>query len=327
MGDVYVRDRRTGSTERVSVDSLGQAGNGFSLQPAISADGRFVAFASGASNLVPGHSVLGIPVSGDTNAALDVFVRDRGGDTTPPTISVPQAVSAEATGADGAHVVYTVAVGDDFDSDPAWTCTPASGSLFPLGSTTVTCTATDATGNSANATFVVTIVDTTAPILLVPTSVSVDATSSTGALVSWTTSATDIVDASPRVSCSPPAGSFFVIGDTPVTCTAADASGNRTQPQRFTVHVKAASEQISDVVATVQALDAKQGVVESLDAKLQNVLDALTSAKAGDKASACKKLDAFIGEVQAQTGKALTQADADSLIADARRIKAVIGCG
>src|SRR5438093_2008599 len=54
-------------TERVSVDSTGAEGNNFSFSPAISADGRFVAFASVASNLVPG----------DTNGTLDVFVRDR----------------------------------------------------------------------------------------------------------------------------------------------------------------------------------------------------------------------------------------------------------
>jgi hypothetical protein len=57
-----------GFTERVSVDSLGSQGNGYSVYPAISADGRYVAFNSGASNLV----------SGDTNGAWDVFVHDRG---------------------------------------------------------------------------------------------------------------------------------------------------------------------------------------------------------------------------------------------------------
>src|SRR5689334_10799474 len=56
-----------GSTERVSVSSTGQQGNGGSGGPAISADGRFVAFESEATNLVPG----------DTNGAEDVFVRDQ----------------------------------------------------------------------------------------------------------------------------------------------------------------------------------------------------------------------------------------------------------
>lgn len=68
--DVFVRDRLTGTTERVSVNSAGEQGNsasGFFGQD-ISADGRYVAFDSLASNLVPG----------DTNGVYDVFVHDRG---------------------------------------------------------------------------------------------------------------------------------------------------------------------------------------------------------------------------------------------------------
>src|SRR5947207_2433895 len=65
--DVFVHDRRTGTTERVSVDSAGTESNGSSERPAISADGRFVAFWSSATNLAPG----------DTNSLIDVFVHDR----------------------------------------------------------------------------------------------------------------------------------------------------------------------------------------------------------------------------------------------------------
>ena len=67
--DAFVRDRLLGITERVSVDSSGAQGNGSSgyFGTAISADGRYVAFGSAATNLVPG----------DTNVRLDVFVRDR----------------------------------------------------------------------------------------------------------------------------------------------------------------------------------------------------------------------------------------------------------
>jgi len=65
--DVFVRDRLTGITERVSVDSGGSQANDLSWRPAISADGRFIAFNSDATNLV----------AGDTNGRTDVFVRDR----------------------------------------------------------------------------------------------------------------------------------------------------------------------------------------------------------------------------------------------------------
>ncbi len=65
--DIFVHDRLTGRTERVSVASDGTQVNDTSWNPAISADGRYVAFASTATNLV----------SGDTNGKQDVFVHDR----------------------------------------------------------------------------------------------------------------------------------------------------------------------------------------------------------------------------------------------------------
>jgi Tol biopolymer transport system component len=70
--DIFVHDRRTGKTRQVSVSSGGKQGNKFSSGPAISADGRFVAFESYAANLVPG----------DTNGWYDVFVHDRQTGTT-----------------------------------------------------------------------------------------------------------------------------------------------------------------------------------------------------------------------------------------------------
>jgi Tol biopolymer transport system component len=70
--DVFVRDRRTGTTERVSLGPNGRQGNADSDNPSLSSDGQFVAFYSYASNLVPG----------DTNGERDVFVRDRRTGTT-----------------------------------------------------------------------------------------------------------------------------------------------------------------------------------------------------------------------------------------------------
>jgi Tol biopolymer transport system component len=64
--DAFVHDRQTGRPSRVSVSTLGRQANSYSVTPAISADGRFVAFQSHASNLVVG----------DTNGVPDIFVRD-----------------------------------------------------------------------------------------------------------------------------------------------------------------------------------------------------------------------------------------------------------
>jgi len=65
--DIFLRDRKTGKTRRMSIRSNGTQGNGLSQIPDISGSGRFVTFMSNASNLVPG----------DTNATTDIFVRDR----------------------------------------------------------------------------------------------------------------------------------------------------------------------------------------------------------------------------------------------------------
>jgi archaellum component FlaF (FlaF/FlaG flagellin family) len=65
--DIFLRDRRTGTTERVSVDSNGAQGNAGSNYAWCSEDCRYVSFSSDASNLVPG----------DTNGVTDAFVRDR----------------------------------------------------------------------------------------------------------------------------------------------------------------------------------------------------------------------------------------------------------
>jgi hypothetical protein len=69
-GDIFVHDRVTGETTRVSVSASDEQGNNHSVASTISADGRYVAFGSYASNLVPG----------DTNELGDVFIRDRAGD-------------------------------------------------------------------------------------------------------------------------------------------------------------------------------------------------------------------------------------------------------
>jgi len=84
---IYVRDRTAGTTEQVSLSSGGAQADGYSNESAISADGRYVAFGSSGTNLVPG----------DTNGVEDIFVRDRKTGTT-ARVSVSSA-GAQATGA------------------------------------------------------------------------------------------------------------------------------------------------------------------------------------------------------------------------------------
>jgi WD40-like Beta Propeller Repeat len=100
--DVFVHDRQTGGTERVSVDSAGNQATSHSQNPAISGDGRFVSFNSGASNLV----------AGDTNGTRDIFVKDRQTGTT-------ERVNVDSAGnqAEGGSFSFSVGVGNPISSD------------------------------------------------------------------------------------------------------------------------------------------------------------------------------------------------------------------
>ena len=108
----------------------------------------------------------------------------------------------------------------------ATTSTPASGSIFPLGTTNVVATATNAAGSTGSNGFNVTVRDTTPPAITVPANLSTNATTATGAYVSFTTSASDLVSGSVPVTNTPTSGSFFPIGTNNVTATSTDAAGN-----------------------------------------------------------------------------------------------------
>ena len=84
-------------------------------------------------------------------------------DTTPPALVVPQGVTADATTPSGAVVNYTVQA-TDASGQPSVVCSPASGSTFALGTTTVTCVATDAAGNATTKSFAVTVRDAAAQL-------------------------------------------------------------------------------------------------------------------------------------------------------------------
>jgi hypothetical protein len=115
-------------------------------------------------------------------------------------------------------------------------CSPSSGSNFPIGSTTVTCTATDAAGNVRTETFTVTVilegsVDTTPPVLTVPSSQTYTTNNATeigfgGASYDYGFATATDDSGSILISCSPQSGSFFTFGTTTVTCTATDDSLN-----------------------------------------------------------------------------------------------------
>jgi len=159
--------------------------------------------------------------------------------------------------------------------------------------------------------------DDTPPSLAVG-DVTANATSPSGAVVTYVVTAIDDTDPNPAVLCDPPSGSAFPIGTTTVNCTATDAAGNQATAS-FTVYVKGAQEQLADLAQAV--LDVGPGT--SLAAKVKQ---AQTYLAQHDVANACATLDTFIAQVRAQSGKSIPAATASALVADATRIKAVLGC-
>jgi HYR domain len=149
-------------------------------------------------------------------------------DTIPPVVTVPADFSVETESSAGTTVTFSASANDDKDGPLTPTCSPPSGSTFPLGTTKVTCTATDSSGNTGSASFNVTVnlVDHTPPVVTVPAGVSVNTPNPSGTTVTFSASATDNVDGPLTPSCSPSSGSNFPVGTTKVTCTATDSSGN-----------------------------------------------------------------------------------------------------
>ena len=159
--------------------------------------------------------------------------------------------------------------------------------------------------------------DVTPPVIA-PTNVTSNATGPNGATVAYTVTATDDVDPNPTVTCTPPSGTVFAIGDTMVSCIATDASGNSASAN-FTVHVKGASEQLVDLAAAVQGV----GAAKSLAAP---VAVAQWFLAHGQSQATCLTLTAFQLEVRVQSGKTIPTAQAGALITDANRIKNVLSC-
>jgi WD40 repeat protein len=162
----------------------------------------------------------------------------------PPVFAnVPADIVAEAAGPDGTIVNFSLPVATDFaGQNVSVDSTPLPSALFPLGTTTVTCTATDDGGATGTATFTVTVTDTVAPVITAPANIlvakqkGVKRNRKPGALVSFAVGAVDTVDGSIAATANPASGSFFPLGTTTVDVTAIDAHGNESR-RSFTVTV------------------------------------------------------------------------------------------
>jgi HYR domain-containing protein len=136
------------------------------------------------------------------------------------------------------------------------TCTPASGSFYPLGTTLVTCSAT--TTPVVRASFTITVTDAQPPSISVPGNITTGNTPGQGsALVSFPPPSASDNAPGVTVSCSRPSPSLFAIGTTAVPCTARDAAGN-TATGSFNVTVQDNEAPVLDVPDAIRA-KAKHG--------------------------------------------------------------------
>ena len=186
----------------------------------------------------PSTNIIVIGVS-DGFATITSNFTVRVFDTENPQIVCPTnlAFSANAGRCSRSNVVFTPTATDNSAVSNV-VCVPPSGSTFAVGSRVVTCTATDASGNSAQCAFTVTVTDSENPQLSCPTNliVTTDAGQCSRSNVAFTVIATDNC-AVTNFACVPPSGSTFAPGTTVVTCTALDSSGHSAQCS-FTVTVR-----------------------------------------------------------------------------------------
>jgi len=316
--------------------------------------GAAASFTATATDLVDGPlPVACVPASGSTfslgmttvDCSADDLSRNLASgsftvtvqDTKPPVLTLPGNLALAATGPFGAMATFTATAADLVDGPLPVTCVPPSGATFPLGTTTVDCSAGDQAGHVVHGSFAIVVGDVTPPVVIPPAPISVLATELGGArgaavpaLAAFlgAGSANDSIDPAPVRLLPQVSGidvddqSLFAAGTTTVTFRYRDAAGN-TGIATSTVFVEGAAAQISDLIPVVRSLGLSRKLTGNLVTKLQ---DAVSYLNAGKVTRACVKLEKFIEVVNAQSGKGIAPADASALIAEATRIRSVLGC-
>jgi Tol biopolymer transport system component len=296
--DVYVRDLQTNTTTLVSVNSIGSdSGNGGSLQPSISADGRYVAFWSDATDLGPI----------DTNGMRDVYVRDL-------QLGITTLVSANSTGIDGGNGgSFKPSISDDgryvaFRSDaddlgPVDTNGTSDVYVRDLLTGILTLVSVNETGDdSGNG-------QSYQPII-----------SSNGNYVAFSSIASDLED----IDTDSAADIFLYslvadsdgdgIPDDNDDCPDEDSSG-------FDVDGNGCIDSMVELSEMLETLVMEGVIAEELQNSLLSKIE--NAEKSADKENVCaaiNKLEALINEVNAQRGKKISDEAADDVIVYANSV-------
>jgi len=254
-------------------------------------------------------------------AMTTVTVRD----TSAPTFSgVPSPMTVEQAGPAGTSVAVPLPVATDAVSGSVAVSSNAPA-IFPRGATTVTFTARDVAGNTATATTMVTVVDTTAPALAIASpqaraylhsdvlTMTFSASDAGSGLAAGTPTAR--LDGAVVANGQGISLLTLALGTHSFVLTATDVAGNsRSQNVTFTV-----AATIDSLIASVNVFAGQNKIddfntVKSLLAKLN---DARQAAQRGNQTTAINKLQEFIALVRAQSGRHITADAAQILIADA----------
>ena len=207
-------------------------------------------------------------------------------DTTPPEIFAPSDIVTEAVGLSSTMIELGEATAHDVMGIASVTEYPPR--FFVLGETTITWTATDTSGNSASAIQTVTVVDTTAPSITAPDSVTAEATSAdSNIVVLGNPVSSDLVD-TPSISNDAP--DVFPLGETTITWTATDTSGNSASAIQTVTVVDNTSPELTmpeDVIISAFSLEKQVEIGEaqahdSVDSTLTITNDAPDTFPLGD---------------------------------------------
>ena len=262
------------------------------------------------------------------NAQFTVTVSD----TTAPVITCPAAITTSNDPGQCSAVVNpgTATATDNCDNTPTIAATRSDNqplnAPYPVGSTTITWTATDDANNQSSCTQTITVNDTELPTISCPSSITLEPTCPTGAIGTYTTpvGADNCPGAITTRTAGLASGSVFPIGTTTVTYSVTDAAGNGPVSCSFTVTVLTPQNVIQNLINSVNASSLTGTQKNGLLAKLNAALNAINS---GQTNVACNKLSEFVNNVQSLISHGdLTAAQGNAWISSANHVLNTIGC-
>lgn len=291
-----------------------------SITPATGFEGVDLAYAS-AADVPPSEEPQDPPADETAPTVTATATPDAvdGWHTGPVTVTL----SASDTGS-GVQSISYATTGAVTTDETVVTGNTTEVSIATDGVTDVTYTATDVAGNVSQPQTLTVRIDTAPPTLDGLADVTVQALDASGAVVTYSVTAQDTLTPNPTVTCQPPSGSQFPVGDTTVTCTAVDAAGN-TASGDFTVTVTPPSSALDRLGEAIGALGVrKAGVKIALTHLLRGIEERFEMGQTQVGCIGLTTMDGFV-TVLWFTGQ-VTTAQAETLQGLIREAQVEKGC-